>query len=127
MHPNKDILDNAHVFKKPNILKRSRDSPLNDRLRLFPVDPLPFEANFTMIRRVHTGQQVENRRLPRPVRTDQADDLVFMNFQADIFNRADPAELFRCFSDSLSTYRFSRFLSSVRICSSKITEGSSRP
>jgi hypothetical protein len=41
-----------------------------------------------------TGQNLDQRRFPRAVVTDQRDDLAGMNVKVDTFERGDRAELF---------------------------------
>ena len=60
----------------------------------FPANLAPLEQNLPFARRKGPGNAVEERRFPSTVGTDDADDLVFLNGQADIVNRYQPSESF---------------------------------
>ena len=92
MRPDEDVFQYLHVLKQADILERPRNAFLDDCLRLFAVDPFAFEIDFPRRREINAGQDVENGRFTGAVRADQADNLVFRDVQADVFDRADPAE-----------------------------------
>ena len=66
------VLEHGHVGEQADVLERPRDAELRDLIRLLAVDARPVEMDFAFGRLVQARQQVEDRRLARAVRADQA-------------------------------------------------------
>src|SRR4029078_620317 len=59
------------------------------------TDVLAGEADRPLVRRVHARDEVEDRRLARAVRPDQADDLALLDGEIEALDHAETAERFR--------------------------------
>lgn len=95
MAPDKHIVQGAHVFKKANVLKSSRDTCLGDFMnRLWPV-ALSVKAKLSAVWRIKTGDQVKQGCFPRAVRTDQAMYRSDLDAQVDVSKGLKPAKALR--------------------------------
>src|SRR5687768_5025760 len=74
-----DVLEHGHAWEKPYVLERPRNAEPGYLVRAHPVDPRPCDADVARCRLVNAGQQIEDGRLPRPVRADQAVDLALLD------------------------------------------------
>ncbi len=91
-----DVFEHCHIRKQPDILKRSRNSFCGDLVRTQSIDPLILEINRSRRWSVNSRQQVENRRLPRTVWSDQSVDLAFFDGHVEFVDRAESSETDRC-------------------------------
>jgi hypothetical protein len=69
------VLDHRHVQEQAQALEGPRDPLPGDGVLGLPGDRLPGEADVPGTRLVHARDHVEDCRLARAVRPDQADDL----------------------------------------------------
>ena len=70
-----DVLECRHLREEPDVLERAGHPELGDLVRLLAGDRLPGEPHHAFARLVDARDDVERRRLPRPVRTDEPEDL----------------------------------------------------
>src|SRR5690606_5833424 len=82
-----DVVRDAHASKRLYDLKRAADAEPADPVRAFARDVLAVQQNAAGVGRHETVQQIEQRRLARAVRTDDAEDFAATHGQADIGNR----------------------------------------
>src|SRR5262245_61117754 len=94
-----DVLEDRHVRKQADVLKRSRDAELRDLERLPAADPPALEQNVTFRRIVDAGQQVEDGCLARAVRTDQPIQCTAADVHGEILHRGQPAKALRHAAD----------------------------
>src|SRR5512132_1387695 len=66
-----DVLENRHLREEPDMLERPHHAAGGDLARRHPVDLRLPENDLAGIGREESGDQGEDRRLPRPVRPDQ--------------------------------------------------------
>ena len=64
----------------------------DDPVRRRAQQALAVEGDLALVRLVQPGDQVEERRLARAVRADQADDLALAGVKRDVVDGDDPAE-----------------------------------
>lgn len=72
-----DIVKNAQRPEEPDVLKRPRDPAPGDPVGALAGNIHPVERHPPGSRRIDPGHHVEDRRLARTVRPDEADELVF--------------------------------------------------
>lgn len=72
VHGHLDIVQNRHVFEQADILKGPGDPQAVNLIGFFADDALPLKADGPFGRGIHTGEQIEHRRLSRAVRADEA-------------------------------------------------------
>ena len=94
-----DVLDDAHVQEETQRLERPRDTALADLVRLEADEALSFQEDVAGVRPVDARDQVEERRLPRAVRPDDADDLAPIDVDVEVCDDGATAEVER---DSLN-------------------------
>ena len=90
-----DVLHHAHVQEEPQRLERARDAALADLVRLEADEAFPLEQDVAAVRPVDAGDQVEERRLPRAVRPDDADDLALVDVDVEVDDDGETAEVER--------------------------------
>ena len=67
-----DVLDDAHVGKQPDVLKRARRAEFRNLVGLLRLDARAVELDLPLGRAVDPGQHVEHGRLAGAVRPDEA-------------------------------------------------------
>ena len=92
---NRDVFKHAHFAEQPDILKRTRKSEFGDlmRLQFYDIGIAPKDA--ASGRFIHAGDHIERGRFACSVRPYQADDFAVIDFEIQIPNRRESAELYR--------------------------------
>src|SRR3569833_3250491 len=90
-----DVLQRRHVVELPDVLERPCDTELGHLEALVAVDTGTVEDHLALGRPVHPGDDIEDGRLPRAVRTDQSEDLALVDPQLETVDRDDAAEAHR--------------------------------
>jgi hypothetical protein len=90
-----DVLLHRHVQEQAERLERACDPARGDLVRLEPEQRLVLEEDVAVVRPVHAGDEVEERRLAGAVRADDADDLTLGDVQVEILDHGEPAEALR--------------------------------
>ena len=93
MHPDEDVLERGHVLEEPDVLERAAHAALRDRMRRLAGDVLAREDDLPRRGLVDAGEHVEERRLPRAVRADEADDRALGDGEVDVVHGGQAAEL----------------------------------
>jgi hypothetical protein len=78
MHPDEDIFERRDITEQPDRLKGSPDPQAIDLEGFQASDILASERNAPGRRSVQAGDNVEEGRLPRPVRADQSADFALL-------------------------------------------------
>src|SRR6185437_6836571 len=99
-YPGQHIFNDTELRKRPHDLKRAADSTLGDPVRREAVNRLVFEPDFTAAARNCAAEHIEEGRLSRTVRTDDAENLLRENLDTDAVDRNKSAEAAR------QVYRF---------------------
>src|SRR5919108_2368034 len=86
------VLAHGEVTERPAVLERARQAGSGAPVCAPARDPAVAELDATARWEVETGDDVHERRLSCAVRPDQADDLVAMQLQRHVLERADAAE-----------------------------------
>src|SRR5439155_6533718 len=94
------VLLDREVAEDPPPLGDERDARARDRRDRASPQRLPLEPNLATVGRQQAHDRVQRRRLPGPVRADQADDLPFADTQGQVADggeasvaNLDPVEL----------------------------------
>src|SRR5439155_6636130 len=93
VHADQDVFEGGHLLEEPNVLEGPPDTPLGRRVRRLAADVLTVEDHASPGRLVHAGDHVEERRLPGPVRPDQAHDAAGGDDEVDVVDSDQSAEL----------------------------------
>jgi hypothetical protein len=93
VHPDEDVLERRHLLEEADVLERPSDPELGDRVRRLPADVDAVEHDLAGRLPVDAGEHVEERRLPRAVRADQAHDRAGRNREVDVVDGDETAEL----------------------------------
>jgi hypothetical protein len=93
VHRDQHVLERGHVVEQPDVLERARHPEMRDRVRRKAPDRLPVEDHLARSRLVDAGEHVEERRLARAVRADQADDRATRDREVDVVHGDEAAEL----------------------------------
>src|SRR5213075_1862799 len=86
------VLERGQVGEKANVLEGARDARSGDGMRGESPERASIEMKTAGIRRVHAGEQVEERGLAGAVRADQAEDLARGDGEGNVFQRLQAAE-----------------------------------
>src|SRR3954463_16799333 len=86
------VVEDRQALEEAQQLKGSGDTSARDPIRSKLADRLPFKVDLARGRSMKARYDVDDRRLPRPIRTDEADDFTLPNGEADVVERRDPAE-----------------------------------
>ena len=78
--------------KRPDQLKGAADPAPADLVRPTAIDPCTVETDAAAVRRDHARNHVEQRRLPRPVWTDDCEDGSLRDAKAYVVNGKEPAK-----------------------------------
>src|SRR5260221_473669 len=93
--PDHHVLERRQIGEQADVLEGARDARDRDPIGREPGDALSIEKKQPLIRRVNAGEQVEQRGLARPVRSDQSKDLAARDRERNVLQRADAAEALR--------------------------------
>src|SRR3989338_11296042 len=91
---NKKIVKHAHLFKHPNVLKRTRDAVAPRIVRLQPFQSHSVNNNHAIIFWNHAGKNVCERCLAASVWTDDAGDCSIRNRKRKPINRENAVKVF---------------------------------
>src|SRR5690606_10605422 len=78
--PEEDVLRDSQPVDDVEFLIHGRDTELDRGLRVRDFDSLAHPADLSGVRRVHTGESLDQRRLARSVLTEQAVHLTWTYF-----------------------------------------------
>ena len=78
------VLQGGHLAEQPDILKGSRDAPLENLMGTLPQDRFAVKQHISRSNPIHPGEHVENRGLAGPVGTDQTEDFTIGQLKAQI-------------------------------------------
>jgi hypothetical protein len=92
MSTDKHVLQDTQVAEKPPMLKRACHSMRSDPLRGLMRNEIAVEANAALIRPIKASDQVEQCRLARAVRTDDAHRLTLLDNKVEMVDGDDTAE-----------------------------------
>ena len=87
-----EVVQDGHVAEHPRELKGPRHPERGDRIRRQAPRRPPVEADLAGIRQQLSPDQVQQRGLPGPIRTDQSPELARGERGADALDRDDPSE-----------------------------------
>src|SRR5579859_2625671 len=87
-----DVVQRGHVGEEPDVLEGAGQAQAGDLVGPAAGQVDTGEAGLALGRLIHVGEDVERRRLARPVRTDQGEDLALVDVQVELGDRHDPAE-----------------------------------
>ena len=87
------VVEDCHSAEKRDVLECSSHSKLRDLARLAVRDVLSFEHDLAGVRPVKAREHVEERRLPRSVRTDYRKYAAAGHAQRDFLNGGNATEL----------------------------------
>jgi len=86
------VVEHAHAPEQRNALERARNAAQRRLMRMHALSRGAVEAHRPLLRPVDAIDHVQQRALARAVRTDQRTDFALMDIEADIRDRAYPAE-----------------------------------
>src|SRR6516164_8428242 len=92
MRANEYVLHYRHIGEKTQILECARDAALDDQMWREAGHVLACEFHSPSIGKREPGDQIEEGRLPRAVRPDDADDRARLDVEVDASDRLDAAE-----------------------------------
>ncbi len=92
LHRDPHVLERGQVGEHAEDLERSADPETGPPMHPHPGDVAVVEADFSAIRRDEPGEHVEERRLARAVRPDQAMELAGHHVQVDVVGGDERAE-----------------------------------
>jgi hypothetical protein len=87
-----EVIDNAHVVERRGELKRARQTARHALLRRHPRDIDAFVKDRTFVRTEVAGDEVEEGRLARAVRADDAGDFMLVQREVDGIDRRQGAK-----------------------------------
>jgi hypothetical protein len=94
-----DVLQHRHAAEEAEILEGAADAERGDAVARRLRQASPLEENTAAIEAVEPAEAVEERRLARAVRSDEAADLPGFDREGDAVERDDPAEADRDIAD----------------------------
>src|SRR3972149_7001406 len=74
VHPDEDVLERGHVREQADVLERTADAERRDLVGAQAEQRLLAEGDAPLVGLVEAGEDVEERRLARPVRADDRGD-----------------------------------------------------
>src|SRR5712671_1427016 len=89
------VLEGRKVGEQADVLEGARNSRPRDLIGPQPADVASIEQKKSLVRRVDSGEQIEQRRLAGAVRTDEAVDLGARDRKGNAVERVDAAEALR--------------------------------
>jgi hypothetical protein len=87
-----DVVAHGEAREQRNVLERAADADLCNLLRLILEDAGPLHQDLALARLIEPAQAVEQRRLARAVRSDQAQDLALLHIERHAIQRNDATE-----------------------------------
>ena len=87
-----DIVEHRHGLEQADVLERAGNAGLHDLIGLLAVELLAAEVKCALRRRIHAGEQVEDRRLAGAVRADEAHELALMDLHIEVRHGLQAAE-----------------------------------
>src|SRR3990172_687224 len=93
MMPQENVFEDGHFRKDLDRLEGSSNSHPGDFMRLKARDIASLEEDAPRIRLQRAGDQVECRRLPGTVGTDQAEDLALLDMEIDVRACRQPSKM----------------------------------
>ena len=93
VHAHEHVLERGHLLEEPDVLEGAADAELRDRVWRLAGHIRPVEDDFPPGRLVDTGEHVEERRLSRSIRPDQADDGADRDREVHVVDGDQSAEL----------------------------------
>jgi hypothetical protein len=87
-----DVLPHRELCERPTVLKRTREPNAAAAVRAPRRDVASLELHRSCRGKVEAAEHVDERRLARAVRPDQAHDLVAVQFDRDAPKRVDALE-----------------------------------
>src|SRR5205807_3647966 len=87
-----DVLQRGQPGEQPDVLEGADHACARDTMARAAAERPTVQQDPAGARRVDAGDAVQQRRLPRPVRADQADDLALRELERDAPERVDAAE-----------------------------------
>jgi hypothetical protein len=93
VHRHEDVLERGHVVEEADVLECPRHAERCHLVRRQSADRRAVEDHSAGRRLVDPGEDVEERRLARAVRADEADDRAARNDEVDIVDRDQASEL----------------------------------
>src|SRR5439155_20680512 len=88
----RDVLEHGEMAEGPRDLVGARDAAARDAMRRFARQLAAFELDAARIGAVMPAHYVDQRRLARAVRTDEAEDLAAAHFEPYGVERLHPLE-----------------------------------
>jgi len=88
------VFDDGHVFKEAQILKRARQAERGALVRRESAKRFSVKTRVAARGRVNAGNEIEQRRLARAVRSDERDDFVRFHRERNIIDGENAAECF---------------------------------
>src|SRR4029078_12466978 len=93
VHGHEDVLERRHVVEEADVLERARHTERRHLVRRQPADRRVLEDDTARGRLVDPGEDIEESRLARAVRTDQAYDRPVRDDEVHVVDRNEAAEL----------------------------------
>ena len=93
--PDDEVPGDAHQREDGEVLVDGGDAEFEHVARRARLDFLALEKIGPLVRRVHAGKDLDQGRLSGAVVAEKADDLDGVDVERDVFERDDPAEIFR--------------------------------
>src|SRR3990172_3513032 len=94
MLAHQDVFQRGQVGEQPDVLIGAGDAQLGDPVGGEPFQMVAVEEDLAGLRLVETGDTVEEGRLARAVRADDAVDGAFLDFQIKVVDGSQAAEAF---------------------------------
>ena len=92
LHADKDIVFHRHVREEPDILESPAQALGDDDVRRCARDVLSIKDDLSFVRRIESGQQVDDGRLAGSIGADQRSDLSFFHRETEIVYSDQSAE-----------------------------------
>ena len=92
VHPDQDVVDHRQVLKEPDVLEGARHARPVDLDGAHPLGVPAVDEDLAAGGLVDLGQQVEDGRLARAVRADEAADLGAADGEVEVVDGGQPAE-----------------------------------
>src|SRR5262245_5067122 len=86
------VFQHRHAAEQADVLEGARDAELGNRRGLPAVDPRALDLDRTFVWRIDARQQVEDRRLARAIRTDQAVEIPRIQGKREILDGGQTTE-----------------------------------
>src|SRR3984957_3654365 len=87
-----EVLRDGEPLEQAHGLKGARDSGSGKSVGRRAGKPRPVKADLARTRPLEAGEDIDQSRFPRPVRSDQADNFARLEGKRDVLDRRQPAE-----------------------------------